>query len=119
LIVCADAPESEIFPQPELLQQLRYGLSSSGKILLPEHLVGLAPAQPFFWSKALLCCTSPWNECLKYLALNPNGILQIHEDKLSFYRGEIKESERTLPNIQVNGLNLDAVVGHLLEQIGE
>jgi cyanophycin synthetase len=119
LIVCADAPESEIFPQSELLQQLRHGLSSSGKILLPENLVGLAPAQPSFWAKALLCCNSPWNECLKYLALNPNGIIQIHEDKLSFYRGEIKESERTLPNIQVNGLNLVAVVEHLLEQIGE
>jgi len=117
LIVCADAPESELFPQSELLQQLRHGLSSSGKILFPEHLVALVPAQPSFWAKALLCCNSPWNECLKYLALNPNGILQIHEDKLSFYRGEIKESERTLPNIQVNGLNLDAVVGHLLEQI--
>lgn len=119
LIVCADAPESEIFPQPELLQQLRYGLSSSGKILLPENLVGLAPAQSFFWSKALLCCTSPWNECLKYLALNPNGIIQIHEDKMSFYRGQIKESERTLPHTQANGLNLGAVVEHLLEQISE
>jgi cyanophycin synthetase len=117
LIVCVDAPESELFPQSELLQQLRHGLSSSGKILLPENLVALVPAQPSFWAKALLCCNSPWNECLKYLALNPNGILQIHEDKLSFYRGEIKESERTLPNIQANGLNLDAVVGHLLEQI--
>jgi len=119
LIVCADAPESEIFPQSELLQQLRYGLSSSGKILLPEHLVGLAPAQPSFWSKALLCCTSPWNECLKYLALSPNGIIQIHEDKMSFYRGEIKESERSLPHTQANGLNLGAVVEHLLEQISE
>ena len=119
LIVCEDAPESEIFSKSELLQQLRYGLSSSGKILLPELLVGLAPAQPFFWSKALLCCTSPWNECLKYLALNPNGIIQIQEDKLSFYRGEIKESERTLPHTQANGLNLGAVVEHLLEQISE
>jgi len=119
LIVCADAPESEIFSKSELLQQLRYGLSSSGKILLPELLVGLAPAQPFFWSKALLCCTSPWNECLKYLALNPNGIIQINEDKLSFYRGEIKESERTLPHTQANGLNLGAVVEHLLEQFSE
>jgi hypothetical protein len=119
LIVCADAPESELFPQSELLQQLRHGLSSSGKILLPENLVALVPAQPSFWAKALLCCNSPWNECLKYLALNPSGIFQIHEDKLSFYRNEIKESERTLTNIQTNGLNLDAVVGHLLEQIGE
>ena len=117
LIICVDAPESELFSQSELLQQLRHGLSSSGKILLPENLVALVPAQPSFWAKALLCCNSPWNECLKYLALNPSGIFQIHEDKLSFYRGEIKESERTLPNIQVNGLNLDAVVGHLLEQI--
>jgi len=119
LIVCEDAPESEIFSKSELLQQLRYGLSSSGKILLPELLVGLAPAQPFFWSKALLCCNSPWNECLKYLALNPNGIIQINEDKLSFYRGEIKESERTLPHTQANGLNLGAVVEHLLEQFSE
>jgi cyanophycin synthetase len=119
LIVCADAPESELFPQSELLQQFRHGLSSSGKILLPENLVALVPAQPSFWAKALLCCNSPWNECLKYLALNPSGIFQIHEDKLSFYRNEIKESERTLTNIQTNGLNLDAVVGHLLEQIGE
>ena len=119
LIVCADAPESEIFSQTELLQQLRYGLSSSGKILLHENLVSFVPAQPSFWSKALLCCTSPWNECLKYLALNPSGIFQIHEGKLSFYRGEIKESERTLTNIQTNGLNLGAVVEHLLEQIGE
>ena len=119
LIVCADAPESELFSQSELLQQLRHGLSSSGKILLHEHLVGLAPAQPSFWSKALLCCTSPWNECLKYLALNPNGIIQIHEDKMSFYRCEIKESERTLPHTQANGLNLGAVVEHLLEQISE
>ena len=117
LIVCADAPESELFTQSELLQQLRHGLSSSGKILLPENLVALVPAQPSFWAKALLCCNSPWNECLKYLALNPSGIFQIHEDKLSFYRNEIKESERTLTNIQTNGLNLDAVVGHLLEQI--
>jgi hypothetical protein len=55
------------------------------------------------------------------LALNPNGIIQIHEDKMSFYRGEIKESERkrTLPHTQANGLNLGAVVEHLLEQIGE
>jgi hypothetical protein len=119
LIVCADAPESELFSQSELLQQLRHGLSSSGKILLPEHLVALVPAQPSFWSKALLFCTSPWNECLKYLALNSNGIIQIHEDKLSFYRGEIKESERTLPHMKSNGLNLGAVVEHLLEQIGE
>ena len=119
LIVCEDAPESEIFSKSELLQQLRYGLSSSGKILLPENLVALVPAQPSFWAKALLCCTSPWNECLKYLALNPNGIIQIQEDKLSFYRGEIKESERTLPHTQANGLNLGAVVEHLLEQISE
>ncbi len=119
LIVCADAPESELFTQSELLQQLRHGLSSSGKILLPENLAGLVPSQPSFWSKALLCCTSQWNECLKYLALNPSGIFQIHEDKLSFYRGEIKESKRTLTNIQTNGLNLVAVVEHLLEQIGE
>ncbi|MBJ7346779.1 MAG: hypothetical protein JHD09_16005, partial [Gemmataceae bacterium] len=119
LIVCADTPESELFPQSELLQQLRYGLSSSGKILLHENLVAFVPAQPSFWSKALLCCTSPWNECLKYLALNPSGIIQIHEDKMSFYRGEIKESERTLPHTQANGLNLDVVVEHLLEQIGE
>ena len=119
LIVCANTPESELFTQSELLQQLRYGLSSSGKILLPENLAGLAPAQPTFWSKALLYCTSPWNECLKYLALNPSGIIQIHEDKLSFYRGEIKESERTLANIQTSGLNLVAVVEHLLEQIVE
>ena len=119
LIVCADAPESELFTQSELLQQLRHGLSSSGKILLPEHLVSLVPAQPSFWSKALLCCTSQWNECLKYLALNQSGIFQIHEGKLSFYRGETKESERTLTNIQTNGLNLVAVVEHLLEQIGE
>ncbi len=119
LIVCADVPESELFSQSELLQQLRHGLSPSGKILIPENLVALVPAQPSFWSKALLCCNSPWNECLKYLALNPSGIFQIHEDKLSFYRGEIKESERTLTNIQTNGLNLDVVVEHLLEQIGE
>lgn len=119
LIVCADAPESELFTQSELLQQLRHGLSSSGKILLPEHLVSLVPPQPSFWSKALLCCTSPWNECLKYLSLNPSGIIQIHEDKMSFYRGEIKESEITLPNIQANGLNLDVVVEHLLQQVGE
>jgi len=118
LIVCADAPESELFTQSELLQQLRHGLSSSGKILLPENLVSLVPAQPSFWSKALLCCTSPWNECLKYLALNPSGIIQIHEDKLSFYRGEIKESERALPHMQANGLNLDTIIEHLLEQIG-
>ncbi len=117
LIVCAEAPESELFTQTELLQQLRHGLSPSGKILILEHLVALVPAQPSFWSKALLCCTSPWNECLKYLALNPSGIIQIHEDKLSFYRGEIKESERTLPHLQANGLNLDEIVGHLLEQI--
>ena len=114
-----DVPESELFTQSELLQELRHGLSPSGKILVPENLAGLAPAQPSFWSKALLCCSSPWNECLKYLALNPDGIIQIHEDKLSFYRGEIKESERTLPNIQADGLNLVAVVEHLLEQIGE
>jgi cyanophycin synthetase len=119
LIVCADTPESELFPKSELLQQLRHGLSPSGKILLPENLAGLAPAQPTFWSKALLYCTSPWNECLKYLALNPSGIIQIHEDKLSFYRGEIKESERTLAYIQTSGLNLVAVVEHLLEQIVE
>ena len=119
LIVCADAPESELFTQSELLQQLRHGLSSSGKILLPEHLVSLVPAQPSFWSKALLCCTSQWNECLKYLALNPSGIFNTYGDKLSFYRGETKESERTLTNIQTNGLNLVAVVEHLLEQIGE
>lgn len=119
LIVCADAPESELFTQSELLQQLRHGLSSSGKILLPENLAGLVPSQPSFWSKALLCCTSPWNECLKYLSLNPSGIIQIHEDKMSFYRGEIKESEITLPNIQANGLNLDVVVEHLLQQVGE
>ena len=119
LIVCADAPESELFTQSELLQQLRYGLSSSGKILLPEHLVSLAPSQPSFWSKALLCCTSPWNECLKYLALNPSGIFHTYGDKLSVYLGEIKGSERTLPNIQTNGLNLVAVVEHLLEQSGE
>jgi cyanophycin synthetase len=119
LIVCADAPESELFTQSELLQQLRHGLSSSGKILLPENLAGLVPSQPSFWSKALLCCTSPWNECLKYLALNPSGIFNTYGDKLSFYQGEIKESEITLPNIQANGLNLDVVVGHLLEQIGE
>ena len=119
LIVCAEAPESELFTQTELLQQLRHGLSPSGKILIPENLVALVPAQPSFWSKALLCCTSPWNECLKYLALNPSGIIQIHEYKMSFYRGEIKESERTLTNIQANGLNLDVVVEHLLEQIGE
>jgi cyanophycin synthetase len=119
LIVCADTPESELFPKSELLQQLRHGLSPSGKILLPENLAGLAPAQPTFWSKALLYCTSPWNDCLKYLALNPSGIIQIHEDKLSFYRGEIKESERTLANIQTSGLNMVAVVEHLLEQIGE
>ena len=119
LIVCADAPESELFTQPELLQQLRHGLSSSGKILLPEHLAALAPSQPSFWSKALLCCTSPWNECLKYLALNPSGIFHTYGDKLSVYLGEIKGSERTLPNIQTNGLNLVAVVEHLLEQSGE
>ena len=119
LIVCADAPESELFTQPELLQQLRHGLSSSGKILLPEHLAALAPSQPSFWSKALLCCTSPWNECLKYVALNPSGIFHTYGDKLSFYRGEIKESERTLPNMQTNELNLVAVVEHLLEQSGE
>ena len=119
LIVCADVPESGLFSQSELLQQLRHGLSSSGKILISENLVALVPAQPSFWSKALLCCTSPWNECLKYLALNPSGIIQIHEYKMSFYRGEIKESERTLTNIQANGLNLDVVVEHLLEQIGE
>ena len=119
LIVCADVPESGLFSQSELLQQLRHGLSSSGKILISENLVALVPAQPSFWSKALLCCTSPWNECLKYLALNPSGIIQIHEYKMSFYRGEIKESERTLTNIQANGLKLDVVVEHLLEQIGE
>ncbi len=119
LIVCADIPESELFSQSELLQELRHGLSPSGKILVPENLAALIPAQPTFWSKALLWCSSPWNECLKYLALNPGGIIQIHEDKLSFYRGEIKESERTLPNIQADGLNLVAVVEHLLEQIGE
>lgn len=118
LIVCADAPESELFTQTELLQQLRHGLSSSGKILLPENLAGLVPSQPSFWSKALLCCSSPWNECLKYLALNPSGIFHTYGDKLSFYRGEIKESERTLPNMQTNGLNLDAIIGHLLEQTG-
>ena len=119
LIVCAEAPESELFTQTELLQQLRHGLSPSGKILIPENLVALVPAQPSFWSKALLCCTSPWNECLKYLALNPSGIFHTYGDKLSFYRGEIKESERTLPHMQANGLNLDAIIGHLLEQIGE
>jgi hypothetical protein len=119
LIVCADAPESELFTQSELLQQLRHGLSSSGKILLPENLAGLVPSQPSFWSKALLCCTSPWNECLKYLALNPSGIFNTYGDKMSFYRGEIKESEITLPNIQANGLNLDVVVEHLLQQVGE
>ena len=119
LIVCADVPESGLFSQSELLQQLRHGLSSSGKILISENLVALVPAQPSFWSKALLCCTSPWNECLKYLALNPSGIFHTYGDKLSFYRGEIKESERTLPHMQANGLNLDAIIGHLLEQIGE
>ena len=119
LIICQEASDSELFTQTELLQQLRYGLSSSGKILLSENLANLAPAQPSFWSKAQLCCTSPWNECLKYLALNPSGIIQIHEDKMSFYRGEIKQSERTLTNIQTNGLNLVAAVEHLLEQIGE
>ncbi len=118
LIVCADAPESELFSQPELLQQLRHGLSSSGKILLPEHLVSLVPSQPSFWSKALLCCSSPWNECLKYLALNPSGIFQIHEGKLSFYRGETKESERNLIGIAKGDLALGAVVDYLLEQIG-
>ena len=117
LIVCADAPESELFTQSELLQELRHGLSSSGKILLSENLANLAPAQPSFWSKALLCCTSQWNECLKYLALNPSGIFHTYGDKLSFYTGEIKESERTLPHLQANGLNLVAVVEHLLEQI--
>ena len=119
LIVCADAPESGLFTQSELLQQLRHGLSSSGKILLPENLASLTPADPSFWSRALLCCSSPWNECLKYLALNPSGIIQIHKDRMSFYRGEIKESERAVPNMQTNGLTLDAVVEHLLEQIGE
>jgi hypothetical protein len=119
LIICQEASDSELFTQTELLQQLRYGLSSSGKILLSENLANLAPAQPSFWSKALLCCTSPWNECLKYLALNPSGIFNTYGDKLSFYRGETKESERTLPHLQANGLNLDEIVGHLLEQIGE
>ncbi|MCY2970728.1 MAG: hypothetical protein NTZ30_08680, partial [Planctomycetota bacterium] len=117
--VCADAPESEFFTQTELLQQLRHGLSPSGKILLPEHLAGLVPPQPSFWSKALLCCSSPWNECLKYLALNPSGIFHTYGDKLSFYGGETKESERTLPHLQANGLNLCTVVEHLLERIGE
>jgi hypothetical protein len=56
---------------------------------------------------------------LKYLALNPSGIFHTYGDKLSFYGGETKESERTLPHLQANGLNLDAVVEHLLEQIGE
>ena len=118
LIICADAPESELFTQSELLQELRHGLSSSGKILLPENLVVLVPAQPSFWSKALLCCTSPWNECLKYLALNPSGIFNIYEDKLSFYRGETKESERNLIGIAKGDLALGAVVDYLLEQIG-
>lgn len=118
LIVCADAPESELFTQSELLQQLRHGLSSSAKILLPEQLASLAPAHPSFWSKALLCCSSPWNECLKYLALNSSGIIQIHEDKLSFYRGETKESERNLIGIAKGDLALGAVVDYLLEQIG-
>ncbi len=118
LIVCADAPESEIFSQTELLQQLRYGLSSSGKILLHENLVSFVPAQPSFWSKALLCCSSPWNECLKYLALNPSGIFNTYDDKLSFYRGETKESERNLIGIAKGDLALGAVVDYLLEQIG-
>jgi hypothetical protein len=38
---------------------------------------------------------------------------------MSFYRGEIKESEITLPNIQANVLKLDVVVEHLLQQVGE
>lgn len=118
LIVCADAPESELFTQTELLQQLRHGLSSSGKILLPENLAGLVPSQPSFWSKALLCCSSPWNECLKYLALNPIGIFHTYGDKLSFYRGETKESERNLISIAKGDLALGAVVDYLLEQIG-
>ena len=118
LIVCADAPESELFTQTELLQQLRHGLSPSGKILLPEHLVSLVPAQPSFWSKALLCCSSQWNECLKYLALNPSGIFHTYGDKLSFYRGETKESERNLIGIAKGDLALGAVVDYLLEQIG-
>ncbi|NBR07101.1 MAG: hypothetical protein EBT92_15235 [Planctomycetes bacterium] len=119
MIVCTDAPEQELFTQTELLQQLRHGLSSSGKILLPEHLASLIPAEPSFWSKALLCCSSPWNECLKYLALNPGGIIQIQGDKMRIYRGEILESELTLLNIQTNTLNLDAIVGYLFEQIGK
>lgn len=118
LIICADAPEPEFFTQSELLQEVRHGLCSSGKILLPEKLANLVPSQPSFWSKALLFCSSPWNQCLKYLALNPSGIFQIHDDKLSFYRGESKESERNLIGVAKGDLALSAVADYLLEQIG-
>ena len=117
LIFCADAPESEGFTQAELLQEVRHGLCSTGKILLPENLAFLAPSHPSFWSKALLCCSSPWNECLKYLALNPSGIFQIRDNVLSFYRGEIKEAERSLVDIAKHDLQIGAVADYLLEQI--
>jgi len=116
-IFCADAPESEIFTQSELLHEVRHGLSSSGKILLPENLAFLAPSQPSFWSKVLVCCSSPWNECLKYLALNPSGIFQIHDNMLSFYRGETKESERSLVGKPKHDLSISSVADYLLEQI--
>ncbi len=117
LIVCTDAPEPGLFTPSELLLELRHALSSSGKILIPEHLASLPPSQPSFWSKALLSCCSPWNECLKYLALNPNGIVHIRDDKLSFYRGENKEFERTLPGVENQDLIAGAVADCLLAQI--
>lgn len=117
LIVCEDSPLLGDFSSAELLLEIRHALCFSGIILVPQEIAASAPAQPTFWSKAVLSCDSKWNECLKYLALNPSGIIHTRDHKLSFYRGEIKQTELPMSTMGDNGSSLDAAIGFLVDQI--
>jgi hypothetical protein len=93
LVICAHSPESGLFTKTEYLQELRHALGIGGKLLLPQELANIAPALPSFWAKTVLCCTNPWAQCLKYLALSPQGIIQVENSRIRLYRGEKLESE--------------------------
>lgn len=117
LIVCADAPEGGVFTPSELLQELRHGVTLRGKILIPQGLASLTPALSSFWAKTILCCAAPWHQCLKYLALGPKGIIQVHDSRLGFFRGETLEMELPLEqgweNESVLGLAGEFLLGQL------
>jgi len=117
LVICADSPESGLFTKTEYLQELRHALGIGGKLLLPQELANIAPALPSFWAKTVLCCTNPWAQCLKYLALSPQGIIQVENSRIRLYRGEKLESELVAEGNNTRLPALDLAAESLLKML--